>query len=170
MPTDCIVCGNVITGHGHLRTDRKYCSPSCARASKKRPVFSRICRGCGMPFETTNTPKVFCKDTCRRKVATLMPSIGREYSLSTGTVGALSELRVAIDLMLRGFHVYRAQSPAAPVDLMIFKNGELPLKVEVKTGHERNGHLYIPPLKTNNHDILAIATPTEIHYMPELPQ
>lgn len=53
--------------------------------------------------------------------------------ISCGTVGAISELRVATDLMSNGFHVFRALSPSCPCDLAIVKGSKL-VRVEVTSG------------------------------------
>lgn len=99
-----------------------------------------------------------------------MPSLGKELGLSTGTVGALSELRVAIDLMKRGFHVFRALSPACPADLVIYSNGAAPQTVQVRTGYGRStgdGAVRIYASREGTHDIMALALTDRIVYEPE---
>ena len=40
--------------------------------------------------------------------------------VSPATRGAIAELRVATDLLARGYHVFRSVSPASPCDLIAF--------------------------------------------------
>lgn len=81
-------------------------------------------------------------------------------ALSSGTVGAVSELLTCVDLLQRGFEVFRAVSPACSCDLAILKDGRL-LRVEVRTGavYEKQdgtvGHYLVRPDKEKS-DILAI--------------
>lgn len=59
--------------------------------------------------------------------------------LSTGTLGAMSEMVAIADLMKRGYHVFRAQSPSCPCDLVIFKDNQVCLRVEVRTINGERG-------------------------------
>ena len=52
--------------------------------------------------------------------------------LSKGTVGAIAELLACADLMSLGYHVFRAESPHCPFDLIAYANGTS-LRVEVKS-------------------------------------
>lgn len=54
-------------------------------------------------------------------------------ALSTANRGAISELRAGAHLLERGYHVFWSMSPACPVDLVAWRPGEIPIKVEVKT-------------------------------------
>jgi len=59
--------------------------------------------------------------------------INRHYSRqSPVTVGAISELKVAVDLLSIGYHVFRAESSGCPCDLIALKNGKL-FTIEVRT-------------------------------------
>lgn len=51
---------------------------------------------------------------------------------TSGTTGAISELRVAVDLMARGYHIFRAESPHCPCDLVAFRDSQM-FKIEVRT-------------------------------------
>ena len=48
------------------------------------------------------------------------------------TSGAIAELRVATDLLARGYHIFRSVSPASPCDLIALKDG-LCITIEVRT-------------------------------------
>ena len=59
--------------------------------------------------------------------------INKHYSGQTaGTTGAISELKVCVDLMAKGYHIFRSESPCCPCDLVALKNG-ITLTVEVRT-------------------------------------
>lgn len=80
-----------------------------------------------------------------------------------------------MDLMSKGYHVFRALSPSCPCDLLILKDGEL-LKIEVKTAYIINPQtdkIYWSMGINNtpqNVDIFALVLPDKIIYQPELLQ
>jgi hypothetical protein len=87
--------------------------------------------------------------------------------LPTGTVGAIQELRVAVDLLKRGYEVFRPLSPSCSCDLLVLKDGGIK-KIEVRTAYERkyDNKLFYP----NNNikaEYLALALPDKIIYKPE---
>jgi len=84
---------------------------------------------------------------------------------NTATVGAIAELRVCLDLMNKGYEVFRAVSPASSCDLAILKDRNL-LRVEVRTGRKSpTGKIYKSYLgKRVKADILATVLPYEIIY------
>jgi len=88
--------------------------------------------------------------------------------LTTGTTGTIGELRVVIDLLEKGYDVFRAASTNCWTDLVVavsegFKS------VEVKTGHRTpSGKLQYPKPKEKS-DVIAVVLPTEIVYLPPLP-
>jgi hypothetical protein len=92
--------------------------------------------------------------------------------LSTGQVGAMTELMVCVDLIKRGYEVFRAVSPASSCDIAILKNNQL-LRIEVKTGYRYlNGAIgsgYGENQK-GRFDILAIVIhkTNEIIYQPNI--
>lgn len=51
--------------------------------------------------------------------------------LNRSDKGAVSELVVCTELARAGYHVYRAESPSAPFDLVAYRDGQC-LRVEVK--------------------------------------
>jgi hypothetical protein len=78
-------------------------------------------------------------------------------------------LVVAADLLKRGYHVFRAMSPACPCDLVLLENGHL-LRVEVTTGFlSGNGTLHHPKKASGKYDVLAVVCGSAVTYTPELP-
>lgn len=86
--------------------------------------------------------------------------------LSTGKVGAVSELIVSAELTKQGYDVCRAVSQAAPFDLAIFKDGVLQ-SAEVRTGF-RNKDGRINYVKANiRADRIFVVLDGVVHEMPK---
>ena len=84
------------------------------------------------------------------------------------STGAIQELRVCIDLMAKGYDVYRAISPSAPFDLAIWRHGKL-ITVEVKSGYDRGGEkLWVPNPTRAPGTVLASVGLDRIEYEPQL--
>jgi hypothetical protein len=94
----------------------------------------------------------------------------RSNEAPRGNVGAISELQVAIDLLAKGYVVFRSISPHGPCDLAVLKDGKL-IKVEVATGYLNSSGQIQKPQKSENHDfdILAVVVQDQIKYFPEKP-
>ena len=178
---DCCVCHKPIA---EARLKRfpgvTTCSLLCT-AKKYRPqpvdrlVISKDCENCRNAIPTrrlTRCPWVkTCSPECTRKRNSLLwrQKNPRPIKLATGTVGAVSELRVATDLLQRGYAVFRALSPNCPCDLAILYGDRL-LRVEVKTASLSTSGtpMYGTIRNGNSYDILAAAMSDGIIYIPEL--
>ncbi len=57
---------------------------------------------------------------------------------NTVNKGVISELRVEVDLLSKGYHVFRSESPGCPCDIVAIRNGEC-IKVEVKSISSNRG-------------------------------
>jgi hypothetical protein len=76
-------------------------------------------------------------------------------------------MEVATDLMARGFHVYRNQSPVGPVDMVAISSGGKVLRIQAtsgdlgKTGKARlyNAHEEVPYW-----NVLAVGYPDKVRY------
>ena len=90
-------------------------------------------------------------------------------NLPTGTVGAISELRASVDLMARGFDVFRALSPTCPADLICLKDGQA-ITVEVRTAYWNRTHTKVVCGRTTTADLLALVIGDEIVYEPMEPE
>lgn len=91
---------------------------------------------------------------------------GVPSGLASGTVGAISEMRAAIDLMGQGFEVFRALSPSCSCDLAVLKNGAV-VRVEVRTGLVlTDGSLtaYLRANEAGRADVLAVVGTDRISY------
>lgn len=126
------------------------------------------CLYCKKSFFTALKHQKYCNPECCRS-ENAKYRMRRPVPLSTSTVGAISELRVSVDLLEKGYEVFRALSPSCSCDLAILKDGELK-RIEVKTGYRlRSGEISRRAPRTGNrHDILAICLSDEIIYNPPL--
>ena len=118
---------------------------------------------CAVEFQPKNNRQRFCDDECRLRAYKTQSSY---KGLATNTVGAMQELRVAADLLAKGYEVFRAVSPACSTDLVIQKDGIL-LRIEVRTGY------YLPKgiqfaQDSFKSDHFAVALPDQIIYRPPL--
>lgn len=104
-------------------------------------VYETECKGCGKKFLTSKRNKFYCRVKCRQVSAknAMRVLTGKAHfvddSISTSTIGAIHELAVCVDLMRRGFHVFRAQSPNCPCDLICL-DGKDAKRIEVRTGRK----------------------------------
>ena len=98
-------------------------------------MYNHTCVVCLKPFEHSQKLTKSCSKECRTK--RLLDISGRQSwnkEISPGTVGAMSEMMVAIHLMRLGYAVFRALSPSCFCDLMAVKDGRM-LRIEARTGY-----------------------------------
>lgn len=144
----CINCKEEFTPN---RRDRIYCSNACrdksfyqkklAALRRKMPIEKRKCRTCNGEFQSATSRKLYCSSKCvpNNKPPVVFPN------LSSGTMGAVSELIVAAKLLTQGWSVFRSVSPNCFCDLVAFKEGEKPRFVEVRTGQiTKKGDITFP--------------------------
>ena len=133
----------------------------------ERDSVKKECLICKREFVTDPyRGKKYCSQVCRLiKFKRLTPS---DSKVNTGTVGAISELKVSADLMSKGYCIFRALSPMSSCDLLALKNKKT-YRVEVTTGYYSNGGtLYFDRHKKDNFDIIAVVHSTGIVYKPSL--
>lgn len=109
-------------------------------------AYQHLCPTCEKIFQGPKN-RVYCSKPCWPSSVPIAFDEQMPKGLSTGTLGALAELAVCVDLMRRGYAVFRALSPACYCDI-IARKFETVWEIEVRTGYERNGHLYT----TKGHD------------------
>ena len=178
-PKPCPVCGVVFTGN----PKRLYCSGACKRkrdyetyhaANAHLRKYPRLdaCRVCGARLQ--GRKRIFCSKKCKQQeISERYAALNqRSLSLSCGTVGALSELLAAAELMRQGYEVFRALSPSCSCDLAVLLEKRL-LRVAVRTGHRNiQGRLdaAVNESEVHRHDVLAIVDLTEnkVEFRPAL--
>ena len=90
-------------------------------------------------------------------------------NISSGTIGAVAELIVSLDLMKRGYEVYRALSPASSCDILALK-GKKVFTIEVRTGYKSKDNKTIITNRFNmraKYLAIVIHRTNEIIYEPD---
>ena len=172
----CAVCEKIFF---HNLPWAKYCSTKCRQTANNDRYRSRYqryegdvrkCANCGQEFAPSQPFNIYCSPLCAKSVEQARRDVrpwAKENKLSSGTVGALGELRVAVDLMQRGYHVFRALSPSCPCDIIAFRNTTV-LRVEVRTANVRKNDWSIPRYQRDKCDVYAAVLPDQIIYEPDL--
>jgi len=99
-------------------------------------ITKKHCTHCAIAYKSEYKHQKYCSVYCKEKARyekrqQLRPSV----PIDNGTQGASSELRVVIDLISKGYMVFRNVCPTGSIDLIAVergKNGSV-LRVEVKT-------------------------------------
>ena len=127
---------------------------------KGRYNFDKKCEVCKKDYKGTTNQK-YCSSLCRNK----WTGKSTQYPhLRSGTVGAIQELRASIDLMNKGYEVFRALSPASSCDLLTLKDNKM-LKFEVRTSYkDRNGKFTINRYHIKADNLILVAA-DEIKYL-----
>ena len=111
--------------------------------------------------------KKYCSNHCSGKAYRRITGFGFSYGLATGTVGAIAELMVSIDLMKKGYEVFRALSQACSCDVLAKKDGKI-YSFEVRTGHPTSKGYSYPKNNIRAENIaLVIHRDNKIVYIPE---
>ena len=120
------------------------------------------CVNCGKFISHSRTSKrKYCSAQCAKEYNRnlYMDKNSRGYEhLTSGQMGAVSELLVSAELMKLGYEVFRAVSPSSSCDLVCIKNGET-FRVEVRTGKRSDeGKVAVTrgPKDYGRSDILAV--------------
>lgn len=134
-----------------------------------KPSVSRVCRFCDTCFETTRPFTVYCSRPCAQAYAAGgYAARNPRYNVPTGTVGTIAELAVSVDLLRKGFSVFRALSPSCNCDLAVLFDRKL-CRVEVKTAHlSAKGDLYWPSCDGSKYDVLALVCHEQVTYKPDI--
>ncbi len=140
-------------------------------------VSERFCEHCSsLIIPIRNIPhQKYCSSACANaafRVKTLaLNNRAGDSKTTNGTAGAISELIVSVDLMRKGYHVFRAMSAHCPCDLIAML-GEKVLRVEVRTATVNLDESIGYPkhaLATHRYDVLALVIRgTDVQYVPDL--
>jgi len=134
----------------------------------KKEIRGRFCLNCHKEFLTGYKYQQFCSHNCSReynRVSYRLNGCFENLNLSAGNKGAINELLVCLDLLKKGYDVFRAVSPSSSCDLIVLKDKKL-FRVEVTSGWIRKGKKYSNKNQRdlNKMDILAIVFKSEIVY------
>lgn len=141
------------------------------------PPPVKTCKFCTKRLVGGRKDRVYCDTACanedqRRKWREKNPKspLGE---LQNNTVAEVNEMRVAIDLLSRGYEVYRAAFQGMPCDMYICGAKVQPYdhyRVEVTSGNRStSGAVTHPKREAVNYDVLAVVLGDgTIVYKPEL--
>lgn len=137
-----------------------------AATDSSRPMMTEMkqCGFCAAPFTPRTAHHRFCTPACRKSAFT----DGERRGVHRLTSAAISQTLVTMDLMRRGYAVYRAQSSAYAADLVaIVSDEDTTLRVKVKTLRRRaDGSISVPQLPAGV-DILALVVDRQVSYREE---
>lgn len=136
------------------------------------------CAHCGKPLAGRKN-KRFCNSSCSRAWHSEQWHAHNPKThaaqLATGTVGSVNLMRVMLDLVVRGYNVYRAAFEAMPYELWIQRGeygvGGWPfgMRVKVTTGHRlSSGKLQRRKFDGIDFDVEAVVVGNDIIYDPPL--
>lgn len=133
--------------------------------------MKKFCETCLTEFKIKQKNQRFCSLRCQREAYyKTHPTYSYGENLSKHTKGAITELMVANDLMLKGYEVFRSLSAQCSCDLIIKRRKSNVTKtIEVKTGlyseRDRSKMNFIK--NKYEADIFAVVTHEDkkIHYM-----
>ena len=115
---------------------------------------------CNSMFTNSWSHTKTCGDKCRKEYRLYMSGrTGNNSLLPSGTVGCISEILISVDMMNRGYSVFRALSPACFCDLIAVKDGHS-LRIECRTAYKnKTGNLCFSKEKHGEIDIFALYVP-----------
>jgi hypothetical protein len=118
------------------------------------------CPVCMKIFHTPRSNVYLCSDWCKDEyMKQEQGKLDYQGKIPSSTTGAISELRIATDLMAKGYHVFRALSASCPQDLII-KHGDSVKSIECRTGQtSKSGNLSFPKKDSDVPDIFAVFIP-----------
>jgi hypothetical protein len=130
------------------------------------------CEGCGRDYLKNRITQQYCTKACRMKIWGENNRPASTNGVSSSTTGAIHELMVCVDLMRRGYMVFRSMSPNCKCDLIAMDTVET-YRLEVTTGYRgMDGKLiYIKKPADYLYDSLVLVEADgRITYQPELPK
>jgi len=133
----------------------------------------RICarKGCNNSVKESEQGRTrkYCSAQCKsmnQKEHYDLSDVSKLQNFSPAQKGALSELRASVDLMLNGYEVFRAVSPACSCDLIALKNNKT-IRIEVRTATKRiDGSLKYPISKIRADVVAAVFGNTVVYFPP----
>jgi hypothetical protein len=122
------------------------------------------CKHCGKPFQKVNAQQIYCCKECTPNYIRSQQTGASPVNLRKvcpSTLGAISELAVATDLLANGWSVFRSLSPSAFCDLVAIKGKQMRY-IEVRTGRRKcDGGVYYSTNTKPGVTEFAVYEPTE---------
>jgi len=149
-PGTCPVCEKEFkTYPSRIKGGRgKFCSKECYQkaAITNPPKFvphSDICEICGHSFIKNRMNRQFCSDKCEHKAGDARYEVNESNNFHLVT-GEIAELKVVIDLMKKGYWVFKPVITGCGFDYVAIRGDEVE-KIEVKVGkiHTSTGRMSV---------------------------
>ena len=120
-----------------------------------QPKVKENCVECGKDF-IGGLGRIYCSKVCIRSQ---VKNPFTDSGIPTGTRGSISELIVSVRLMTKGWHVFRALSPACPCDLIAMRGLGESLLLEIRTGtfNKRTGTITFSKRATDNCHVYVVS-------------
>lgn len=152
----CAFCGRNFFPE---KATQAFCDWQCQAKLEEAREFGeatdRYCCVCGNRLEAGRRD-YWCSRTCRESEE----AAEREEPKTWANKGATAELRVAVDLLERGYHVFRSVTLHCPCDLVAWRPGKRVWRVEVKQTAGKMAWAR-QSSKANQYDVLAVAVQGE---------
>lgn len=133
-----------------------------------------LCDYCGELITEERRARSPLTVTCSHECTTerdkiLNPNTGAALGIARSTVGPLAEMMVAVDLMRKGYYVFRAVSYHCPCDLVVLQDTTV-VTIEVRTAYKSRTTTTISGNRKIRADIWAgvLLVENEIIYEPPL--
>lgn len=162
---ECLGCSKEFD---KIRSHQIYCSVECKKKIyKKEGRFSKEkvkkchdkkCIFCKKIIINAYEKQKYCNRICRKNYEKnfIYKDMQKYSGLNKVVIGSLHEMLVCVDLLKRGYSVFRSICPSAICDLAILKEDKF-LRIEVTTGNLSNitGHISRPKKDKKRFDVLA---------------
>ena len=106
----------------------------------KNLKYEFVCSVCKKTKKTNQIRQKLCDEKCRKEF------YGRQgrLNIATSSVGAISEMAICIEMLKRGYSVFRTVSQSSFCDVIAVKKKEI-LMMEVRTGYkDLSGNITFP--------------------------
>lgn len=128
--------------------------------------YQFICAICDGLFDATSPQRVYCSQACRSKGQQRHQTSITRGLIRRGDAGAYGEMLVVLDLIRRGFRVYRAVSSHGPFDLIAWRADTGPILIEVKIGVLDRGKRCFRAVRETGWDRVAFVFEDGVVYRP----
>lgn len=134
--------------------------------------YRGICAQCAKAIYGGRKDRKFCDKVCagewaKRKWREANPK-SPLAAFATGAVAEANEMRVAIDLLSRGYEVFRSAFPAQSCDMLV-RFADTTMRIEVTSGnYTGSGTLVHPERDPTKYDVMAVVANGKITYKPDL--
>jgi hypothetical protein len=144
----CAHCGRYFVEDN---PEQSFCQWQCEAKADEAADDGEVKRYCCVCGEVT-AARYWCSTVCRQVDDERQRASVKTYF----HLGAAAELRIAADLLDRGYFVFRSLTTQCPCDLIAWRPGHPCLRIEVKQTRSRQRGVHRNLSRGNDFDILAV--------------